>query len=440
MATPGAAAAPAGTPSAQQLDAELDAQRWAAAAEAARQQDMAGTGAAGGGAATPATDRSWPAYVKVGAEPAPGNVALGSAGLGLSMPLNMRPNLPLSLPTVQQMREHCSAVLDGRAAQRTQENYGQPAPNRPNCQWRNTAAIATHSRPTTTRRGGPKKSHGGRRRKEDFPGAAQAYEGLYERLMAETTITKHMLQSCFSDKELRVVMGMNKILINDLNPETGKYKEKPKGAKVEVLFPYVQNRTLITPSALHASFARFQTQPRPRPQLSLSLPLPQDHRHFTAPLPGSAHQASAPPHIAQQHLSAKRPLPSHAGWPHALLQRPGPDSERSPPQFLHPPIKRQRGAEEAVPTPASPAPLQPPADGHAESADNPLLSVQTAFLFGCCHCERPSPLRGAVHWRAYSGPRRQRRKRLRGRKSPRSKDWSDTRLTRADGAVAAQAR
>ena len=45
---------------------------------------------------------------------------------------------------------------------------------------------------------------------------------------------------------------MNKILINDLNPETGKYKEKPKGAKVEVLFPYVQNRTLITPRALHA--------------------------------------------------------------------------------------------------------------------------------------------------------------------------------------------
>ena len=349
-------------------------------AMAARQQERAaapvGAGGAAAGTATPAADRSWPGCVKteVGAELPRGNVALGSAGLGFSMPLNMRPALPLSLPTVQQMREHCSAVLDGRAAQRTQENYAQPAPNRPNCQWRNTAAIATHSRPTTTRRGGPKKSHGGRRRKEDFPGAAQAYESLYERLMAEANITKHMLQSCFSDKELRVVMGMNKILINDLNPETGKYKEKPKGAKVEVLFPYVQNRTLITPRALHASFARFQTQPRPRPQeqqqLSLPLPLPQDRRHFAAPLPGS----SAPPHIVQQHLSAKRPLPSHAGWPHALLQRPGPDSERSPPQFLHPPSKRQRGAEAAAP------PLQPPADGQVESADNPLLSVRTAFV------------------------------------------------------------
>ena len=112
----------------------------------------------------------------------------------------------------------------------------------------------------TTRNGKPKKSHGGRRRKEDFPDAADAYEGLYRRLMMEENVTKHMLQTCFSDKELRVVMGMNKILINDYIQEQGRYKEKPKSAKVDVLLPYVLNKTLITPSALHASFERFDFQ------------------------------------------------------------------------------------------------------------------------------------------------------------------------------------
>ena len=54
MATPGAAAAPAGM---QQLDAELDAQRWAASA--ARQQER-GAAAAGAGAATPGAAGSTP--------------------------------------------------------------------------------------------------------------------------------------------------------------------------------------------------------------------------------------------------------------------------------------------------------------------------------------------------------------------------------------------
>ena len=114
------------------------------------------------------------------------------------------------------------------------------------------------------KKGKVKKSHGGRRRKEDFPDAADAYEGLYRRLMMEENVSKHMLQTCFSDKELRVVMGMNKILINDFIKEQGRYKEKPKSAKVDVLFPYVKNKTLITPSALHASFERFDFHPRKR--------------------------------------------------------------------------------------------------------------------------------------------------------------------------------
>ena len=37
--------------------------------------------------------------------------------------------------------------------------------------------------------------------------------------MVEDNVTKHMLQTSFSDKELRVVMGMNKILINDFVQE-----------------------------------------------------------------------------------------------------------------------------------------------------------------------------------------------------------------------------
>jgi hypothetical protein len=45
----------------------------------------------------------------------------------------------------------------------------------------------------------------------------------------------------FSDKELRVLMGMNKMLINDYNPTTGKYTEKTKKNKIVALLPNLKS-------------------------------------------------------------------------------------------------------------------------------------------------------------------------------------------------------
>ena len=48
---------------------------------------------------------------------------------------------------------------------------------------------------------------------------AQSYHKLYNRLMDIRAPTRESLKHTFSDKELRVVMGMNKIWINDFCPD-----------------------------------------------------------------------------------------------------------------------------------------------------------------------------------------------------------------------------
>jgi hypothetical protein len=69
---------------------------------------------------------------------------------------------------------------------------------------------------------------------------ADIYGLLYARVPFNTP-TDVALAREFSDKELRVLMGMNKMLINDYDPKTGKYTEKTKQNKIRVLLPNIAN-------------------------------------------------------------------------------------------------------------------------------------------------------------------------------------------------------
>ena len=64
----------------------------------------------------------------------------------------------------------------------------------------------------------------------------ELYAKLYVRLPFDAASDVALARG-FSDKELRVIMGMNKMLINDYNPVTGKYTEKTKSNKIKALLP-----------------------------------------------------------------------------------------------------------------------------------------------------------------------------------------------------------
>jgi len=51
----------------------------------------------------------------------------------------------------------------------------------------------------------------------------------------------------FADKELRVLMSQNGMMINDVAPETGRYMEKTKASKIQSLLSVLD--TLISPGA-----------------------------------------------------------------------------------------------------------------------------------------------------------------------------------------------
>lgn len=69
-------------------------------------------------------------------------------------------------------------------------------------------------------------------------GLVDLYALLYTRVPFDNP-TEEGLARVFSDKELRVLMGMNKMLINDFDPKTGKYTEKTKQNKIKVLLPSI---------------------------------------------------------------------------------------------------------------------------------------------------------------------------------------------------------
>ena len=96
----------------------------------------------------------------------------------------------------------------------------------------------------------------------------------------------------FSDKELRVLMGMNKMLINDYNTATGKYTEKTKANKIKALLPNLASlarpedldnvtkpkraasRTQTPPSAAPAPASAPTSAPPPMPRSAVPQPSP----------------------------------------------------------------------------------------------------------------------------------------------------------------------
>ena len=78
---------------------------------------------------------------------------------------------------------------------------------------------------------------------------AAHYAELYPRLPARYPTSAAELNSTFSDKELRVLMSANGMLINSQDPETGKYTEKTKAEKVEALLAIIDSG-LVAPEVL----------------------------------------------------------------------------------------------------------------------------------------------------------------------------------------------
>lgn len=72
------------------------------------------------------------------------------------------------------------------------------------------------------------------------------YSRLYER-MASMDVSEELLTQALSDKELRVIMKTNGMLINKYNPITHEYSEKTKGEKVRELIPLIGEGQLAVP-------------------------------------------------------------------------------------------------------------------------------------------------------------------------------------------------
>ena len=96
--------------------------------------------------------------------------------------------------------------------------------------------------------------------------------------------TEEALARVFSDKELRVLMGMNKMLINDFDPKTGKYTEKTKQNKIKVLLPSLTS--LVRPEDLDKS--EMQSK---RPSRVSTPPVKQN---ATPPTPDAQEPSAAP--------------------------------------------------------------------------------------------------------------------------------------------------
>lgn len=77
-----------------------------------------------------------------------------------------------------------------------------------------------------------------RRTKHTMDAHVLLYETIYNRIPAD--VSPSVLNLQFSDKELRVLMRENKIIINILDEMTGKYVEKTKAQKIAALFPMVK--------------------------------------------------------------------------------------------------------------------------------------------------------------------------------------------------------
>eukprot|EP01052_Picozoa_sp_SAG31_P018702 SAG31_NODE_1336_length_8738_cov_4.855655_3_plen_291_part_00 len=80
-----------------------------------------------------------------------------------------------------------------------------------------------------------------RRRKEDRQTLSQLYAELHRRVPKNPTETN--LRTTFSDKELRILMRENGLMINTYSPAQGRYIEMTKNEKVAVLMRIITRLT-----------------------------------------------------------------------------------------------------------------------------------------------------------------------------------------------------
>ena len=102
------------------------------------------------------------------------------------------------------------------------------------------------------------------------------YALLFERVPFDNP-TEEALARVFSDKELRVLMGMNKMLINDFDPKTGKYTEKTKQNKIKVLLPNMSDLAKPEDVEKDATQPKRPARPSPAAPKQVAAPAPAPH-------------------------------------------------------------------------------------------------------------------------------------------------------------------
>ena len=126
----------------------------------------------------------------------------------------------------------------------------------------------------------PKPAPRKRRKRETKEELATLYAQFFDRIPVGAT-PEQMAQE-FADKELRVILSQNGVLINDYNQASGRYTERTKIQKIEAILSMVNKGCLIPPMRLD--------EVRPRQKLSRV----------------SSSVGSSDPSTQQEHIAAVR--------------------------------------------------------------------------------------------------------------------------------------
>ena len=98
-----------------------------------------------------------------------------------------------------------------------------------------------------------------RRSRRDTAALWPIYAEIYRQL-AVVDATEESLQGNFTDKELRVVMGQNNMMIISFNENTKKYVEKTKQDKIHELIPMINRKLLVLPEAINETKRQNETK------------------------------------------------------------------------------------------------------------------------------------------------------------------------------------
>ena len=133
-----------------------------------------------------------------------------------------------------------------------------------------------------------------RRSRTDCTDIVETYESLYNRVVSHTRA--ETINASFSDKELRIIMGQNKLLINNFDPATGKYTEKTKLQKAETLLTIIGE--LVEPSDLRDTV--------PKPQRSSTRPVRRPKTASSPKTSSDSDSSESDGRMAQQALVQQR--------------------------------------------------------------------------------------------------------------------------------------